>query len=255
MIPQFNGLQRKLRLINTTREVVGAWQTIRLACLRVLTPSPADRFDEIHSVDTQSELDPSQAFLPDGDGGGAEKYSPTHSRVLRHILRHLDVDYPSTTFVDIGCGKGRAVLLATQFPFRKVVGVELSPVTSTIARKNLEVFVAGSEAKCADVEILNRSALEYVLPNDSDVAFYLFHPFNSEILERFVEHVADQVRQPGRSGKVSLAYSMLPPEGERVLARSPDLRKARDFETLSGIHSWSLWEFGCAEPSRHAIGT
>ena len=242
MTPRLVGLPHRLRILSNTRRTVGFWETLRLASRRALARPPRDRFDEQYGVDTREELDPSEAQLPNGLQDRAEKYAPTHPRLLRHIFENLDVDYPSTTFVDIGCGKGRGVLVAMGFPFRKVVGVELSPVTSAIARKNLEIFLARGDAKCRDVEILNQNALEFPLP-DSNVAFYLFHPFHSEVLERFVDHVSEGLRRSAEPRSVVLAYSMLLPTSANVLAARPDLRMTRDCETLSGVYSWSLWEF------------
>jgi predicted RNA methylase len=43
-----------------------------------------------------------------------------------------------TTFVDIGSGKGRALIIAAEYAFKRIIGVEYSPSLATICRRNLE---------------------------------------------------------------------------------------------------------------------
>jgi len=44
------------------------------------------------------------------------------------------------TFVDVGAGMGRAMLLAARMPFRAVVGAELNPALAKIAQRNLVLW-------------------------------------------------------------------------------------------------------------------
>ena len=67
------------------------------------------------------------------------------------------------TFIDLGAGMGRAVLLASQFPFRAAIGVEINPALARIARKNLALWRAAGRA-LAPARILCRDAVEFEFP-------------------------------------------------------------------------------------------
>ena len=86
------------------------------------------------------------------------------------------------TFVDLGAGMGRAVLLASEFPFRAVLGVELNPTLARIARRNLAAWRAAGRA-LAPTRILCHDALACQFPPGPCVAF-LFNPFGAPVLRR-----------------------------------------------------------------------
>jgi predicted RNA methylase len=99
------------------------------------------------------------------------------------------------TFVDLGAGMGRAVLLAAEFPFRAVIGVELHPTLTRIARRNAAVWRASGRAR-APIRIICADATTFDPPAGPCVAF-LFNPFGGPVLRRvlarwaraFVRHI------------------------------------------------------------------
>jgi SAM-dependent methyltransferase len=103
------------------------------------------------------------------------------------LLRTVDIDHRHFTFVDFGSGKGRAVLLASELPFRKVVGVEFSPELDRVARENLANF-RSDQRQCAEVELVCGDALEYPLP-DGPCVLYFYNPFGKEVMAGVVERV------------------------------------------------------------------
>lgn len=88
------------------------------------------------------------------------------------------------TFVDLGAGMGRALLLAAAYPFRSVVGVELHPTLARIARRNLALWRAAGRARvplrmhCCD-------AVDFPLPPGPCLIF-LFNPFGAPVLRRLL---------------------------------------------------------------------
>jgi len=106
------------------------------------------------------------------------------------------------TFVDFGAGMGRAVLLAAEFPFRAVVGVELNPTLARIAQKNLTRWRAADRAK-APMRILCHDALEYKFPDGHCVAF-LFNPFGAPVMRRLLAEIAQSFAE--RPGQLDLLY-------------------------------------------------
>lgn len=106
------------------------------------------------------------------------------------------------TFVDLGCGMGRAVLLGAEYPFRTVVGVELHPTLAKIARRNLAVWRAAGRA-LAPTKILCRDALDFQFPQGPCVVF-LFNPFGATVLRRLAGAWARAFA--GRNGELDILY-------------------------------------------------
>lgn len=96
--------------------------------------------------------------------------------------RHAIEDY---TFIDFGCGKGRATLLASELGFREVIGVELNLVLAEIARNNAAVWTAAGKAKCT-IRIVHGDALSLEWPDGPCLA-YLYNPFGEQVMRRLAE--------------------------------------------------------------------
>jgi len=120
----------------------------------------------------------------------ATAYYGVAPSVFRWLVRRWAKSRPAgamaeTTFVDLGAGMGRAVLLASEFEFKRVIGVELHPTLAGIARKNgREWRKAGRE--CAPMRIVEGDAAEFALP-DGPVLVFLFNPFGAAVLRRVLK--------------------------------------------------------------------
>jgi len=121
------------------------------------------------------------------------------------------------TFVDIGAGMGRAVLLASEFPFRSVIGVELNPRLARIARKNVAHWKAAGLA-CAPVRVICRDAVEFKIPPGPCVAF-MFNPFGGPIMRRLLKTWSQTLAR--REDQLDILY--VNNEQETVLRRQPGL--------------------------------
>jgi SAM-dependent methyltransferase len=113
---------------------------------------------------------------------------------LRRALRIVPWT-PNSSFLDYGAGRGRAVLLAATRRFRRVVGVEHSPVLAAAARANLK---QAKRLLCPDVAIVEGDARDYEVPDDVDV-IYFFKPFRGDTLNRVLSRVREShLRAPRR---------------------------------------------------------
>jgi SAM-dependent methyltransferase len=108
--------------------------------------------------------------------------------VLRSILAKIP-DASAWSFIDIGCGKGRALAVASELPFRKIVGIELSPDLCRIAVRNAEQ-VRVRHPDRTPIEIVEGDATEPVLP-DGPVVVLLYHSFLfEELVAKLAAHLA-----------------------------------------------------------------
>jgi SAM-dependent methyltransferase len=106
------------------------------------------------------------------------------------------------SFVDLGCGKGRAVMMASEFRFREVVGVELHPGLAGVAEANVAAWTAAGRTVCP-VRIIRQDATEFAFP-DGACLLYLFNPFAAPVIERLVERIETDFA--GRPGMLDLIY-------------------------------------------------
>jgi SAM-dependent methyltransferase len=107
-----------------------------------------------------------------------------------------------TTFVDLGAGMGRAVLLASELGFKAVVGVELHPVLAGIARKNVSIWRATGR-EWASVGVVEGDAVEFALPDGPAVVF-MFNPFGAPVMRRLLKGWRKTLAV--RAGDVDLLY-------------------------------------------------
>jgi hypothetical protein len=64
-------------------------------------------------------------------------YQPTEPAIFRKMMAILKIDFREFSFIDIGSGKGRVLLMASDYPFRRILGIELLPALHAVAEKNL----------------------------------------------------------------------------------------------------------------------
>jgi len=137
----------------------------------------------------------------------ATAYFGVAPSVFRELLRRWRKSHPAapidqTTFIDLGAGMGRAMLIAALQPFRAVVGVELNPALVRLARRNMTRWrkIANPRAPmrlvCGDVG-------DYQFPSGPCVAF-LFNPFGSAVMRRMLRQIASQFA--GRPGELDILY-------------------------------------------------
>jgi SAM-dependent methyltransferase len=118
---------------------------------------------------------------------GRERYGPSPYGILGQVLRRRDVG-PEDVFIDFGCGMGRVLYeAAARFPFKRVVGVDLVPEFTAVAR---DVLARNSRRlRCREIEIVTSDVLIYPVPPDVTVA-YFGAPFGEPILNSVLDKLA-----------------------------------------------------------------
>jgi SAM-dependent methyltransferase len=158
------------------------------------------------------------------------QYQPSDPSIFHEMMSHLPIDHRQFTFLDLGSGKGRALLLASDYPFRRIVGVELLPELHAIAEENVRKYHSERQ-QCREFELVCADARTYTPPPEPLVVF-LFDPFREEILRQVMAGIERSSREQPR--KVFIAYEN--PVSERVLVERTDWRK------LAGTQQWAVYE-------------
>jgi SAM-dependent methyltransferase len=155
-------------------------------------------FDIAHGTDTGGYLSPKEivtGHAHDAVGYGYSAIAPSVFRETVRLWRATLADPASIaaySFVDIGAGKGRALLLASELPFRKVIGVELSAELAAIAQANAErwsrLASANKNGGRSQIRVLHQDALQFCWPRTSLLVF-LYNPFACELVEQLLERL------------------------------------------------------------------
>jgi SAM-dependent methyltransferase len=114
----------------------------------------------------------------------AEEYAPVSYAHLRRVFRKIPLLPQQVSFIDYGCGKGRAIAVAAQLGYRKIVGIELSYLIE-IANRNIDRL---DRVRSKNIELLQCDAMDYIVPPDANV-IYFFNPFYGRTLEKVVENI------------------------------------------------------------------
>ena len=112
------------------------------------------------------------------------------------MLGSLAIPYDKFVFVDFGSGKGRTLFLASEYPFKKIEGVEFSSELHETAVRNIAVFKS-SRQRCHCIKSLHMDAVDYPLPSDN-LLIYLYNPFGREIMLKVLDNIRKSMGEQPR---------------------------------------------------------
>lgn len=133
-------------------------------------------------------------------------YEPTDYRDLWRILDGLSIRPGCDVLLDYGAGMGRMMAAAALYPFRKIIGIELTERLSAVARENIRRL--RGPVRCRDIELITADACDYAVPSEV-TAVYIFHSFSGAVLAKVLERVRQSIEESPR--KITLSFCT-PPE-------------------------------------------
>jgi SAM-dependent methyltransferase len=144
-------------------------------------------YPERHPYDVLTGCDTSGMVHHRRLGPDAEDYQPIDPDVFRAALAYIQEGFCPFTFVDLGCGKGRALLLAEEYDFQSIVGVEFSGQLAKIAAANAAKI--GSQR----ISILHADVRVFQFPPVPLVVF-LYNPFSGEIFRSVMDRLRNHAQ-------------------------------------------------------------
>ena len=161
-------------------------------------------------------------------------YQPTDPALFREMLGSLmqagpNINFKEFTFIDIGSGKGRALLMAADYPFRRILGIELLPELHSVAKANISKYKSDSQ-QCFAIDCLLSDAREFAFPPDPTV-LYLFNPLPESGLVMMISRLKQSLQEHPR--RVFVLYHN--PLLEHVLTRSAA------FTRIGGTQQYSIF--------------
>lgn len=176
-------------------------------------------FDRRHNVDTYRRIQLDEMTdLPAAQRQEMNEYGPTRAMDFGHAMGGTGLDLSRYAFLDVGSGKGKALLLASAFPFARVDGVELSAPLHDAALENLRRYTG--PRRCGPMAAHLGDALHHALPVMPFVCF-MFNPFPSSVLQQFLDRLVGEVKADRH---VLLIYGNANEAQQVVLDSEDDLR-------------------------------
>ena len=157
-------------------------------------------------------------------------YQPTEPALFHQMIAAQEIDFSQFTFIDLGSGKGRTLLMASDYPFRRIVGVELLPELHRAAQENIRGY-RNSTQKCFVVEAVCGDACDFVFPAEP-ILLYLFNPVSETGLRQVIDKLEDSLAQKPRPIRILYHNPLL----EGVLSESSVFRKT------GGTHQYAIYE-------------
>jgi SAM-dependent methyltransferase len=156
--------------------------------------------DSLYGIDTGGIINASALRT----GSASDVHSFGYGASLPSVIRRGIEACPNldqATFIDMGCGKGLPLAVASEYPFRRIIGVELSPDLCAVARRNAETIAARFPERTR-IEIAQDDIIAFDLPAGY-VIVYLYNPAYPPLISRLVPRLAEH---QARGGKVMVVY-------------------------------------------------
>ena len=147
-------------------------------------------FDFRHRTDTARRIRLRSLLFVSPNKQEAKDYIPTRGRAFRKLLDSLSLP-KNSVFVDFGCGKGKLLLLASRYRFKRIVGIEFSPELAEIAKQNAARFETLSRERAigtCSIEVVCCDAAEYKFRDNENVLFF-FNPFSSSVMSQVLANI------------------------------------------------------------------
>lgn len=172
-------------------------------------------FDLKYNVETARDVELKDLKIDSPNVGAGVMYSGTDPKSFKALFDAWKIPSANFTFIDLGSGKGRVLLMASEYPFKKIIGVEFSGELNQTAQKNIRSYRNPAQ-KCRDIEAVCEDATKFALPA-APLVFYIFNPFLEEIVAQVLANIEKSFRENPR--EIYFIYSY--PAHKHLFDKSP----------------------------------
>jgi len=188
-------------------------------------PTAVHEFDRQYGVDTSGLVWSVDLNTGSPNDAWNTAYYAIPPSVFHRVMAQVPESFlRGTTFIDLGCGKGRALLLASEYPFASIIGVEIAPQLHRVAVENVAGYSAARQAEgCSGVppvHVLLEDATQYQFPS-GPLVLYLYNPFCRPVLDKVIANLGRSLAREPRD--VAVLY--INHELHDALDRAPFLRR------------------------------
>ncbi|HEY8003899.1 MAG TPA: class I SAM-dependent methyltransferase [Phenylobacterium sp.] len=163
---------------------------------KALKPWPKHPIDKLYGIETSARVRRWRTRSGDQEADAANNgYSCSQPSIVRSAIGSLP-PLEDAAFIDLGSGKGRVTAVATEFPFARIIGVELSAALCRMMRRNGERLRRGYPER-TPMEVVEGDASRPELPPTGDVVMFLSNSFRGPLVRRLIDHLVAAWGGPG----------------------------------------------------------
>ncbi|HYX53007.1 MAG TPA: class I SAM-dependent methyltransferase [Candidatus Limnocylindrales bacterium] len=159
----------------------------------------------------------------------AHQYFPTEPWLFTEIMQALPAEKSKFSFIDMGSGKGRVLLMASAYDFKRIIGVEFVPEWHRVAEENIQKFTA-EQMPTMPITSVCMDARDFQFPVDP-LVIYLFNPFPEPVLAAVLDQLRDSCNRVPRDIFVAYRY----PEFDHLLKTGDWL------QSIAGTEQWAVY--------------
>ena len=151
-----------------------------------------NRYEKQLEISTHSIVNLDSLTLAGENSDQNHHYQGASYYVLFSVLKKLPGDVKNNPLVDYGCGKGRALFVAEQCEFTKLIGVDIAKELIDDANANKSIY--NKKNTNSTIDFIYEDATKYKIPDDTSV-FYFFNPFGADIMQSVINNIKESVKQ------------------------------------------------------------
>ncbi len=164
------------------------------------------KFDMKYDIETRHHISSKDLKIESKNKEFAFRYEPIPNKDFYASMKYLNIQHEEYVFIDVGAGKGRALLLASDYPFKEFIGIEFSKEVYNIANSNINKFISINK-KNYNYNLLYMDATEYTFPNENIILF-LYNPFDGQVLYNFIDNIKQHIESTTKDFIIIYHYPM-----------------------------------------------
>jgi len=145
-------------------------------------------FDKRYGTDTSGVISIKDLTIVSKNTELANWYAPAPEKIFHQIMKDIPISFGEFVFIDFGSGKGRVLLMASEYGFKKIIGVEFAKELHNIATTNVGIYKSSTK-KSTDIETICQDATIFPIPNEKLVIFF-YSPFKGKVLEQVLTNIS-----------------------------------------------------------------
>lgn len=182
-------------------------------------------FDIKYKINTCSFVPLDKLLIRSNNKNRGTMYQPSRVVTLRKLFSKIKTMIPpDSVFLDFGCGKGRSLLVASEFTFREVRGVEFAHELCNIARKNCIAYKRAVGITTEFFRIIESDVVDYRITDEN--VFFFFNSFDEVVMKRVLHNITESLENNPR--RVLIIYSL--PRFGNVIEQHENFMKVLDLD-------------------------
>ncbi|MDZ4678318.1 MAG: class I SAM-dependent methyltransferase [Oligoflexia bacterium] len=150
--------------------------------------------------------------------GERNGYDPTDWQTFPKLLRLINPG-PHDVLLDLGCGKGRILLMASRFSFKRIIGVDYNSELCLIAEKNVKSY--SKRSTCKNISVITEDMMKYLIPDDATI-MYIYNPLEQNQLKGVMQKIMTSIQKSPRPFKIIFGA---PPEFSEEIFKYSNAKK------------------------------